>query len=254
MFKWFTDIFGNGEPTDEEVIAEAKPKFKTNCLLTPGDLQEFPQLCAWFHAKPFHAPVTVDLRDYCTQTENQGDKPWCAAYAAAGMAENITWRRDDFITEIDPGPIYADAKKIDGDPNGEGTSLTAVLKVLLNRGIFDPNVCKIQVINGNRSTAMEEVKYAIHKFGVMLGGLNITEEWYLCGPNKTSITGKSNRRSLGGHAILICGYNKDGVIIHNSWGEAWGSYGFALITWDEFIREFIYGATLSNCLNNMKMN
>ena len=101
---------------------------------------------------------------------------------------------------------------------------------------------------------MEEVKYAIHKFGVMLAGLNITEEWYLCGPNKTSVTGKTHRTSMGGHAVLICGYNKDGVIIHNSWGEAWGSYGFALITWDEFVREFIYGATLSNCLNGMRMN
>ena len=118
---------------------------------------------------------------------------------------------------------------------------------------FDPNICKIQVIYD--SVGFEQsIKYAIHKFGCLLLACDITEEWYLCGPKKTAITGKSNNRSVGGHAILCCGYNRDGVIIHNSWGEEWGAYGYALITWEALRKQFLYAAVLTNCLNNLKLN
>jgi hypothetical protein len=177
--------------------------------------------------------------------------PYCAAYTAVGFAENILWRKNDYITQIDPVPIYKRAKQIDGDPYGEGTSLTAVLQVLLEKGYFSKD-CRIQVIDNN-SGFENSIKYAIHKFGCCLLACNITEEWYLCGPKKTSVTGKSYNTSLGGHAILACGYNADGVIIHNSWGEEWGQYGFALITWEALRKQFIYAAALSNVLNNMAL-
>lgn len=39
----------------------------------------------------------------------------------------------------------------------------------------------------------------------------------------------------GGHAFAIVGYNRDGFILHNSWGEDWGSGGRALITYEDWI-------------------
>ncbi len=250
MLKWIFDYFRNRKYKYR--LESLRSKYRLNCVLVPKDLESYPPLSSLYSAHKFVAPRTVDLRDYCTKTENQGDKPWCAAYTAAGYTENILWRKNDYIEEVDPAMIYREAKRLDGSPNTDGTSLDAVLKVLLNARYFDPKICKIQMI-WNYPGWEESLKYAIHKFGCCLLACNITEEWYLCGQNKTSITGNSYNTSVGGHAILACGYNEDGIIIHNSWGEGWGAYGYALITWAALRKQFIYAACLSNALDNFKM-
>ena len=39
-----------------------------------------------------------------------------------------------------------------------------------------------------------------------------------------------------GHAFAIVGYNERGFLIQNSWGTGWGSYGYALLTYDDWLR------------------
>lgn len=252
MFKKFRTWLKNLFITDDYRIAFGRTHWMINGLKVPKNLQKMTKLQFGF-GRPFQAPATVDLRDYCTQTENQGSNPWCAAYSAANWAENILWRKNDYIQNIGPEMLYREAKKIDGDPDTDGTTLDAVLQVLLNKGYFDPNKCKIQVI-WNYSGWENSLRYAIHKFGACLIGCNITEEWYLVGGKKTSVTGKSHNTCVGGHAVLCCGYNRDGIIIQNSWGEEWGAYGFGLITWEALRKQFLYAAVLTNCLNDFKMN
>lgn len=244
------------KPNSNEVqMLEAESEGKTDAkylvgdLLLPKNYDELPTFSA--SKSKFVTPNTIDLRDYCLETRNQGNKPWCAAYSAAGMASNILWRKNDVPQEIEVSSLYAYAKKVDGSPGTNGTTLTAVLEALLNQNYFDDKICSVKVL---RET--EDVRYAIHKFGCCLLGMMVTDEWYKCNRNKSTILGSQDGKysNLGGHAVLGCGYNRDGVIIQNSWGKDWGDYGFALITWKEFIREFSYGAVLDNCLYNTKMN
>ena len=216
-------------------------------LLIPRNINDLPLLT--IANRGFIAPDTIDLRDYCTKTEDQGAKPACAAYAASGFAENILWRKLDEPIQIEPLKLYDYAKKHDGQPNTDGTTLDAILKAVLDvTGYFDKSICHIKII---RNTTM--VKYAVHKFGCCLLGMMVTEEWYDCNSKKSTIKGDGSK-TLGGHAVLCCGYNRDGLIIQNSWGVDWGDYGFALITWDEAEKEFAYGAVLDNCLYDIKMN
>jgi hypothetical protein len=37
-----------------------------------------------------------------------------------------------------------------------------------------------------------------------------------------------------GHAFAIVGYNERGFLIQNSWGPAWGSYGYGIISYDDW--------------------
>jgi len=213
---------------------------------TPDKIRSMPLLS--LYGSNFVAPKTIDLRDYCTKSEDQGRKPWCAAYATAQWAENIRWRITDAPEQIDPTWIYAYAKEHDGDPNGDGTTLTDALDALLDRGIFDRATCKVKVLT-NRA---EQIKYAIHKYGCALGGFAVTDEWYDINAKNTCIIGK-DLPTLGGHAVLICGYNRDGVMIQNSWGTEWGAYGFALVSWDAFYKQFIYGALIDGSLDGMRI-
>lgn len=237
----------NGEDEAMETALEGAALYKTGDLIIPRNIDDLPILSV--NMQTFKAPKTIDLRDYCIKTEDQKSNPWCAAYAAAGFASNINWRKHDVITTYDKESIYSSAKKLDGIPKAEGTTLTAALEVLLWQGIFDSSKCQTKVIRN-----LNQIKYAVHKFGCCLLGIMVTREWYKCNRNKSTISGKSDREQVGGHAVLCCGYNQDGVIIQNSWGVNWGSYGFALITWDELERTFSYGAVLNNCLYDTKMN
>jgi hypothetical protein len=39
-----------------------------------------------------------------------------------------------------------------------------------------------------------------------------------------------------GHAFAIVGYTRDGFIVQNSWGEEWGSGGFAVLPYEDWLR------------------
>ena len=197
-------------------------------------------------------PTAVDNRQYCTAIEDQGSKPWCAAYTAAAFAENVLWRKNGKISQIEPDWIYKFAKVHDGDPDGDGTTLDQVLAALLDKGVFGKD-CKIRMVGrGWTGTDETDVKAAIHRFGCFLGGFDITEEWYdLSRKGVENVTGKASQ-SLGGHAVLVCGYNAGGVWIENSWGKDWGKDGFGFIEWTAFRKQFMYGTVLTNCLDGFK--
>ncbi|MBO6031902.1 MAG: hypothetical protein J6Q22_10715 [Prevotella sp.] len=216
-------------------------------LMEPKEIDSLPILK--FSAEKFVAPDEVLLPNYCTRVEDQGSLPACAGYAASQFAENILWRKKDVPPDIDPIALYKYAKTIDGKPNSDGTSLTAVLQALLDKNYFDKTMCSIKVIRN-----LDQVKYAIHKFGCCLLGMNISKEWYKCNANKPSIYGQGDQTLIGGHAVLCCGYTTEGIMIYNSWGVDWGHYGYALVTWNCANKQFSYGAVLNNCLYDMNMN
>ena len=236
------------ETNDSKNELAMEAKHPVGGLLVPRNLDEMPVLK--FSASNFVAPKTVYCMDYFLPTKDQGTKPWCAGYSAAEFLENILWRRDDVPQNVDPTWIYQWAKKNDGMPNEDGTSLTAVLDALLAHQCFDKEKCSVKVLRNE-----DQVKYALHKYGVCLLGMNISREWYACNAQKTAIYGQKgcSQSLIGGHAIVAGGMDRDGIYILNSWGEDWASYGRALITWDQFRRQFIYGAVIDNCLSDVRI-
>ncbi len=230
----------------EKEISDFAAAHRVGFCKPPKNPEAFASIRA---SSQFMAPKRVDLRDYCTPTEDQGSKPWCAAYAAANWAENIKWRVTDTIEQVMPDWIYAYAKQHDGDPNGEGTTLTDVLEAL--RGtLFNRDATRVKVIKPNRLS----FKYAVHKFGAVLAGFNVTREWFGVTRDNPVITGATDKTGVGGHAVIVCGYDKDGVWISNSWGAGWGEYGFTKILWPAFDAQIMYGAVLAGCLNGLDLN
>ena len=199
----------------------------------------------------FRGPKELFNQYYCTPVDNQGQLPWCAAYSAANYAEEKLWRKKGYPEQIDPAPLYKYAKTIDGDPEGDGTYLECTLQALLNKGYFDPALCKVKTIGGyvfSNDSALQDVKYAIHRHGTIIAGFNITTEWY--SPRKGVVTGMSGTTE-GGHAVHLVGYDQDGVLLQNSWGPDYAHEGFVYLTNNAFKKQFMYAALLTNTLNGL---
>jgi len=210
-------------------------------LFMGGGLEIVPELEMSFPALgaplSFRAPATIDHRDYCTPTENQGQTSMCAAYTAAGFAEATLWKRNHYPVQIDPSPVFKWAQENDGLDGSYGTTLNAAAQALVALNIL-PNG-KGRAIGKDPN----ELKFAIHKGDVCFGGFMVTDEWSKTGKDGVIPT-LPQWKSGGGHAVLMCGYNRDGVWFQNSWGVNWGLYGFGFMTWKMFSEKWLYGFTL----------
>lgn len=200
----------------------------------------------------FSVPKELICKSYNTPVENQGNLPYCAAYAASSFAENILWRKRHYPVEIDPVPLYKYAKTIDGDPNGGGTFLECTMEALLVKDYFDKDLCKIKQIGGasifGNSGAIRDVQFAIHRYGICMAGFDITDEWF--NPKGNWIRDDKVYRSAGGHAVCIVGWNEKGFLILNSWGKQYAEDGYVWITYDAFLRRFIYATTMTHVLDD----
>jgi len=184
-------------------------------------------------AKKFRAPRKIDNRDMCLASSNQGQTPHCAGYSTAGYIEFQNWKTLHYPEQVDGDAIYFAAKKID-DYNGDGTSLSSAMQGAINLGL----------IKGKKKyvpPTQNDIKFALHEFGVCVAGFMITNEWNYV-DSKGIIRNLGNKATdLGGHAVLLCGYDKKGVYIQNSWGEIWGLYGFALLSWEQVDKQLFSG-------------
>jgi len=209
---------------------------------------------AAFRASPrFEAPSELLLDGYCTPVEDQGTKPWCAAYSASSFAENVLWRVKGYRTEIDPEPVYRYAKTVDGDPDGDGTYLGCALRGVLAGGWLDGSVCKVKTFGSSgfglgEGDGLNELKYAVHKYGCCVAGFQITSDWF---SPRDGVVEDAGGRVEGGHAVTVCGYDEGGVLLLNSWGREWGHDGFAYLPNSLFRKQFMYGAVLTRCLDGI---
>lgn len=182
-------------------------------------------------------PATIDLRSQLLPSSNQGETPKCAAYAMAGWLEFYNWKYKGVAQQIDPDPIYARAKQLDGEPTVQGTTLEAVLQAAQD----------LQLISDIATTSIRQVSakgvaQALHRYGVVLAAFDITENWTDARPNGWIAEGGLG---LGGHAVLLCGYSlvdtPPWYAIQNSWGEQNGWRGFNRMAVPMFDSQFVYG-------------
>ncbi len=184
-------------------------------------------------------PPRVENRSKFLPSSNQGSTPKCAAYTMAGVLEYWRWKLYGIAEQVDPDPIYAGAKERDGDPDGDGTTLEAVVEAAVALGYLSaPDMVVVE--------DWRDVKRALHRFDVMLWGMLIDDGWYDAQPNGWIPLGT---KDIGGHATVGCGYADDYERYFDgqcSWGEiGWGWRGFYRMTMDQFKKQFMYGI----CIN-----
>lgn len=186
----------------------------------------------------FEAPMSLDNSGYVTGIFNQGQLPECAAFSQVAMLSASYWRAKHVKTEFDAHKLYVEAKKIDGSPTTDGTTLEDVMIVAMNVPVSKTG--EMPDIKYETIISVDDIPFAIHKYGWAWVGLRITDAWY-----KPDSSGRvsGGGRTIGGHAVVVVGYDHATKVIKilNSWGSAYGNKGFIYLSYEEFDREFAYG-------------
>jgi len=196
------------------------------------------------------SPV-VDLRPFCSSIEDQGNLGSCTGQAIAGAIELLN-KRASRTLDVSRLFIYYYERSLIGTVNYDsGAYIRDGIKVCYTYGapvesIWPYNINKFRTIPP--STAMQDAAKrkvtSYQRIADFNGVIDALASGYpvVVGftvyssfeSNSVARTGvmpypdTSKERVLGGHAVLIVGYNKNRnvFIVRNSWGTSWGESGY----------------------------
>ncbi|MDZ4262596.1 MAG: C1 family peptidase, partial [Pseudomonadota bacterium] len=83
--------------------------------------------------------------------------------------------------------------------------------------------------------SINDLQSAIHEVGAVYCSASVHNGWYIGRKNTLPII-KYYPESIGGHAFALVGYTEQGFIVQNSWGPDWGYHGFAILSYEDWVR------------------
>lgn len=225
-------------------------------IFSPKDLRDYKVKTKY---KTF--PVTFELDEL--PVKNQGGVGSCVAHATSSLVEYINrWQEGSYV-RMSTGYIYGnrefETRKLAG-----GYYTRLAMKVLKERGdcpweLFPNNepMPKAEELYLNRDKSIDEEAYKnristyfqlTDKDGVK--SLLVCGYPVLCAVkwdgnvllDENNILNFPKKIDKGGHCVLIVGWNENGWIIQNSWGDNWGNKGRATLPYSSPIKE-IWGVT-----------
>jgi hypothetical protein len=223
----------------------------------------------WFYQPTLAAlPPKIVNCDRIPLILNQGQEGACTGFALAAVINYLTTAP---AGSVSPRMIYEMARRYDEWPGEkyEGSSARGAMKGWLRHGVcardhwpdhekgaehFTPERADMaRAVPGgaffrvmhrqirDMHAALAEVGALYMTLMVHDGWQNPTElrkiEWTENGKKlsrKLPVIKRKNR-AQSGHAVAIVGYTESGFIIQNSWGEAWGADGFALLPYEDYL-------------------
>ena len=206
------------------------------------------------HYKVMVLPPSVDLRPNCPPVYDQGQLGSCTANSIAGAIQFIH-------KSLTPSRlfIYWNEREMEGTTSEDsGAEIRDGISTVVNTGIIseeelpydisrftvrpsekcfqDAKTDKVSEylrINQNEN----EIKQCLASGFPICFGIQVYESFE--GDNAARTGNVPNpdlnkEQCLGGHAILIVGYNDNGryFIVRNSWGPSWGVQGYCYIPYE----------------------
>jgi C1A family cysteine protease len=197
------------------------------------------------------SPNIVDLRAFCSPIENQGSLGSCTGQAIAGAIELLN-KRNRKPTDVSRLFIYYYERLLLGTVNYDsGAYIRDGIKATNHYGAslesywpYDIRKFRQEPISEAKTDALKRKVTRYERVNDFNGCINALSNGYpvimgfrvynsFMSKNvaKTGIMPYPNtkrERLLGGHAVLLVGYNKTKkvFIARNSWGTNWGDKGY----------------------------
>jgi C1A family cysteine protease len=193
---------------------------------------------------------SVDLRQYCTPVEDQGNIGSCTGHAITSAIEIILKRKNKAV-ELSRLFVYYQERLLEGTTRVDaGAYLRDGIKACYTWGtpqeklwayntrLFatqPPNAAYTEALTRKitryeRCTNFDAVKAALAAGNPVVVGFTVYSSFL---SSTVTRTGKmtyptSREQVLGGHAVCLVGYNDatQTFIAKNSWGISWGDRGY----------------------------
>lgn len=196
-------------------------------------------------------PPRVDLRQWCTAIEDQGNLGSCTGQAIAGAIEYLN-AKSGKPTDVSRLYIYWYERQMIGTVNYDsGAYIRDGIKVVANRGAslerlwpyniaryrIEPNKSAVTDGSKRKVTLYERITNLTGCINAIANGFPVTVGFLVYSSflnRMVTLTGMmpypnvARERLLGGHAVLLVGYdnNTSRFIARNSWGTNWGDRGY----------------------------
>ena len=206
----------------------------------------------------------IDNR-HATAILDQGQEGACTGFGLAAVINLLNARRDNSQFRTSPRMLYEMAKKHDEWPGEDyaGSSCRGAIRGWKNMGVCreedwpystgDPGELTIERSYAARSTTLgayyrlrpeiNDYHTALNEVGAIYVSADVHAGWNDPKAKKGDKLAviKSGSAPEGGHAFAIVGYNRQGFIIQNSWGKSWGTDGYALWLYEDWLRNIYDG-------------
>lgn len=164
-------------------------------------------------------PEEYSYESFLPNVLDQGNKSICVPCSISSW---INWKKNLLDGQIKDHKVDLDRiYNIRENKKADGMQIKEALKFLRKEGDID----SYAMIG-----SFQVLKYAIIANGPCIGGLPVRDQ-----VNWDFWNGSEN---YGGHAIAVVGYDKDGLIIRNSWGKTFGNNGYCYMPYSDFSKFF----------------
>lgn len=152
---------------------------------------------------------------------DQGQTSECVCYSLTSVLDfKINrFRRKNTSNNLNINLLYNQRK----DKSQNGMEIKVALSYLRHTGLDGNMINSYAMISDP-----ESVKYSLLVYGPCVAALPVYAE------SEEGMFWRKNGAFAGGHCITLIGYDRDGFIIRNSWGENWGNRGHIVFPYSDF--------------------
>jgi len=214
-----------------------------NAYVSPDDPRDF------IYSSDETVPSTLDYRPEMLPVRDQGKQGSCYAFCASSMKEFQELKNYGCNFYMSPQFIYNSRENLYDatKTNDDGMYSRDVMKILHKKGVCaesDYPYGKEIDIKPPEEVAKKALNHVIKAYARVDTVRELKQALYTNGPclmtlpvyARTTTMWKGGTERLGGHAMCVVGYTRNGFILRNSWGKNWGDKGHTIFPFEDWGR------------------
>ncbi len=209
-------------------------KYSFNALVSPPDIRDYK--AKYLIVSEINIPETYDLRKYLLPIRDQGVEGSCVSEACMAIKEYQEYKNVGFNDYFSVQFFYNNRQP----QNVEGMIIRNALNDLRKNGVIPEEeypygkIESSEVLNLHTEFFEQAKNYLVSSYVSIDTIEELKKSILLNGPcmivvpvynqNNNMWIGSGN--TIGNHAMAVVGWDKNGFIVRNSWGEEWGDKGY----------------------------